>query len=200
MRIGILGYQGGISEHNFIVRKTCHELNINCDVINVRKINELDKIDGLIIPGGESTTITKLANKQGLLEVIRDKGLEGLPMFGTCAGAIILAKRVKDLKTGRKLMNTAGLLNIEVVRNYYGRQRESFELHVKIPILGDKPFRCIFIRAPAITTVYPSVKSLAKYDEIHIMVQENSILATTFHPELTLDTRMHKYFIDLIKR
>lgn len=198
--MGVLGYQGGIPEHIFMTKKACSELGMDCEVVSVRRPEELNNLDGLIIPGGESTAITKLGSKYGTLDVIKDKVLEGLPTLGTCAGAVILAKYVKDLRTGRELKNVIGVLDVEVVRNFYGRQRESFEVHVKIPVLGDSLFRCVFIRAPAVTKVIPPAESLAKYGNSHIMVQEGCVLATTFHPELTQDTRVHKYFVKMIKR
>lgn len=200
MKIGVLAYQGGIDEHRFMVKQACEEMNINCGVEHIAKKYQLDDIDALIFPGGESTTILKLARRSGVAEIIQEKILQGLPVLATCAGTIILAKKVKDLKTGRILQNTLGCLDAVVVRNFYGRQRESFEVDIDIPILGGKPFRAVFIRAPAIVEISHEVKPLAMYNENYVLVQQKNIVAAVFHPELSGDTRIHKYFLELAKR
>lgn len=199
MKIGILAYQGGVDEHRYMVLEACKELSFRCEVENIVKPSQLNEIDGLIIPGGESTTIVKFAHRFGIIEPLRAKILQGLPVLGTCAGAVILAKRVEDFKTKKVLPNVLGVLDATVLRNYYGRQRESFEVDIDIPVLGDKPFRAVFIRAPAIIEIGPEVKPLAVYGENYVFVQERNILATVFHPELTNDTRVHKYFLKLVK-
>lgn len=199
MKIGILAYQGGVDEHRHMVLRACKEMEIQCVIENIVKNHQLDQIDVLIIPGGESTTILKLAKKLKVIEHIRDKIIQGLPVLGTCAGAILLAKRVKDLKTGRILQNTLETLDVTIVRNYYGRQRESFEIDLEIPIIGEKPFRAIFIRAPAIVEIGSEVKPLAIYGENYVFVQQKNILATVFHPELSNDTRIHKQLLKLAK-
>ncbi|MEM0371498.1 MAG: pyridoxal 5'-phosphate synthase glutaminase subunit PdxT [Ignisphaera sp.] len=200
MNIGILGYQGGIDEHKYMVIESCKELGIQCSVETVVKPQQLNKLDGLIIPGGESTTIVKLAKRYNMIEEIKSKLIEGLPVLGTCAGAIFLAKKVTDLKTRKELQGTIGLLDVIVVRNFYGRQKESFEIDLEIPTLGEKPFRAIFIRAPAIIEISGKVKPLAIYGENYVFVQQDAILATVFHPELSGDTRIHRYFLEIVKK
>ncbi len=199
MRIGILGFQGGIDEHRYMVLESCRELGISCETVNATRPQHLRDIDGIILPGGESTTITKLITRMNMDGDLRDFIRLEHPVFGTCAGAIILAKRVVDRRTGRELANPLGVLDIAIERNYYGRQRESFEIDIGISILGEKPFRAIFIRAPAIVEIGSGVISHAKYGESHVFVQQGNIIATTFHPELSGDTRIHKYFINLVK-
>ncbi len=195
LSIGVLAYQGGIAEHEYLIKKACRELNVDCKTIWVTKIKHLNEVDAIIIPGGESTTIVKLASRFGLFEELRFRILEGLPAFGTCAGAILLAKKVADRWTKKILENSLGVMDIYIVRNYYGRQRHSFEVDLSIPALGPKPFRGVFIRAPAITSVGKGVEALAKLDNVIVMAKQKHILVTTFHPELTEDTRIHKFFI-----
>jgi 5'-phosphate synthase pdxT subunit len=200
MRIGILAYQGGIDEHRYMITEACNELSIQCDVVNVVKRSDVNGIDALIIPGGESTTILKLMKKFNIVEVLKERIENGLPVMGTCAGAILLAKKVKDLKTGRVMSGTLEVLDALAIRNYYGRQRESFEVDLNIPVIGDKPFRAVFIRAPAIVEVGQGVDVLARYGESYVLVKQSEILASTFHPELSGDARLHKYFIEFVKR
>lgn len=195
MKIGILAYQGGIDEQRYITLEACKELRIDCEILTIVKKHELEKADALIIPGGELTTILKLARRFGIIEELHDKILHGLPVLGVSAGAAFLAKKVRDPKVGKEFSNTVGVLNAVVIKNFYGRQKESFEVDLEIPILGPKPFRAVFIRAPAITEIGPEVKPLAVYEENYVFVQQNNILVTVFHPELTNDIRIHKYFL-----
>ncbi len=198
--IGILAYQGGISEHEYLVKKACSELGIECRTRWVTKKEHLEGIDAIILPGGESTTIAKLASRFGVLEELRDRIAKGLPAFGTCAGAILMAKEVVDRKTKKVLENPLGVMDISIVRNYYGRQRQSFEIHLEIPAIGPKPFRAIFIRAPAITRVGEGVEALARLDGVVVVARQGRMLATTFHPELTEDTRIHRFFIERVAK
>ena len=201
MRIGILGYQGGIYEHLYMIRKVFDELRLDGDVVIVKRPHHLRDIDGIIIPGGESTTIGRLAKRFGTLDIIRDLVVNGTPAFGTCAGAVMMAKKVKDSVVGEVKQPLLGVMNIEVIRNFYGRQRESFEIDLEIPILGNKLFRGVFIRAPAIIRLWGDAKPLAKLDDVVVLAEQRSMLASTFHPELSGDTRLHKYFIrELVKR
>ncbi len=200
MIIGILAYQGGVDEHRYMILEACKELGASCTAEYIAKPAQLGNIDGLILPGGESTAIVKLASRFNMIEAIREKIQGGLPVLGTCAGTIMLAERVRDYRTGKELRGTLGVLNATVIRNYYGRQRESFEIDIKIPILGEKPFRAIFIRSPAVIRVGDNVEALAIYEDSYVLVRQNNILAATFHPELSGDTRIHRYFIDLVKR
>ncbi|RLI12332.1 pyridoxal 5'-phosphate synthase glutaminase subunit PdxT [Candidatus Bathyarchaeota archaeon] len=198
MRVGILAYQGGVAEHAFLVRKTLEELELQGEVVPVKKPHQLDGLHVIIIPGGESTTIGKLMHRFGLLEPLKQAIEDGLPVFGTCAGAIMMAKEVSDAVLGRTGQPLLAVMDIEVVRNYYGRQKDSFEVNVKIPALGDEPFRAIFIRAPAIIRAWGSATTLAEHEGVVVAAVQEHMLATTFHPELTGDTRIHRYFLEEI--
>jgi len=187
MKIGILAMQGAFREHATALRKC------GCDAVEIRKPSDLEAIDALIIPGGESTTIGKLLNDYGLTEPILAKARDGLPVFGTCAGAILLAKDVMDSDQRR-----LGLMDIKVRRNAYGRQVDSFEVDVEVPVLGKEPFPAVFIRAPRIEDARPGVEVLARYREGIILVRQGNLLAATFHPELTEDLRLHRYFLRMV--
>jgi len=200
MRIGILAYQGGIDEHRYMITEACNELSIQCDVVNVVKRSDVNGIDALIIPGGESTTILKLMKKFNIVEVLKERIENGLPVGNVCWGYFTCKKKVKDLKTGRVMSGTLEVLDALAIRNYYGRQRESFEVDLNIPVIGDKPFRAVFIRAPAIVEVGQGVDVLARYGESYVLVKQSEILASTFHPELSGDARLHRYFIEFVKR
>ncbi len=200
MKVGVLAYQGGVYEHKFMLEKAMEKQKVSGKVVLVKKIHELKDVDGIVIPGGESTTIGKLAKRMGVLNALREYIREGLPAFGTCAGAIMLAKNVRDRVVGVIEQPLLRVMDIEVVRNYYGRQRESFEIDLKVEKLGDKPFRGVFIRAPAIVNVWNDTILLAKLDNVVVAALQKHMLATTFHPELTNDTRFHELFISIIKR
>jgi len=183
MRIGILGLQGDVAEHAAIVKKLADE------VVIVKRAPELETIDGLIIPGGESTTIGKLIVKYGIDKEIKRKKNA---IFGTCAGAILLAKEIVAAQ-----QFSMKLADIVVERNAYGRQKESFEADLQIPVLGKTLFRGVFIRAPVIRRVGKSVEVLAEYDGAPVLARQGNLLVSTFHPELTTDYRLHEYFIRL---
>jgi len=200
VKVGVLAYQGGVYEHKFMLEKAMEKQKVSGKVVLVKKIHELKDVDGIVIPGGESTTIGKLAKRMGVLNALREYIREGLPAFGTCAGAIMLAKNVRDRVVGVIEQPLLRVMDIEVVRNYYGRQRESFEIDLKVEKLGDKPFRGVFIRAPAIVNVWNDTILLAKLDNVVVAALQKHMLATTFHPELTNDTRFHELFISIIKR
>lgn len=187
INIGVLGLQGGFLEHLHILSA----LNVNGKIIKYPE--ELDDIQGLIIPGGESTTLDRLIDDE-FREKIVNFAKEGKPIFGTCAGAIILAKKIID---GTQWQKPLGLIDIEVKRNAYGRQRDSFDAVINIPSLGTL-IRAVFIRAPEIVNLGPKVKELANFEELPILVQENNILVSTFHPELSSNTAVHRYFLSLI--
>jgi 5'-phosphate synthase pdxT subunit len=188
MKIGILALQGAFIEH-------AHTLDrLGIDSIQVRKPGELKSLDGLIIPGGESTTMLNLANNYELIEPLRKLGLDGFPMMGTCAGMILLAKTVSNSD-----IKTLGLMDIKVMRNAFGRQPDSFETDLDIKALGDKPFHSVFIRAPLIEEAADNVEILAKLDNGTIVaVRQGNILGMSFHPELTDDSRMHEYFLKIV--
>lgn len=185
MKIGVLALQGDVEEHLSILKK----LKVNA--VRIIAAEELKHIDGLIIPGGESTTISKLILKLGLDKEIISLANKGMPIYGTCAGAILLSKDIKDSAQPR-----LGLLDLTIERNSYGRQIDSFETDIYIEGIGK--FNGIFIRAPIIKD-YNDAKILSRLGSNPIFVISNNIMITTFHPELTNDTRVHKLFIKLVK-
>ncbi len=188
MRIGVLAVQGAFAEHLAVLRK------LKSEALPVRLPLELISLDGLIIPGGESTTISRLMRDYNLSDKIRKLAESGLPILGTCAGLIILAKEISDSK-----VETLGLMDIIVRRNAFGRQRESFEAELAIPALGEKPFPGVFIRAPIIEQANGNVAVLSRLDNGTIVAaRQEKLIATAFHPELTSDLRLHKYFMDII--
>ncbi|MCX8204298.1 MAG: pyridoxal 5'-phosphate synthase glutaminase subunit PdxT [Candidatus Nezhaarchaeota archaeon] len=200
MKIGVLALQGGVSEHIYMVRAALNELGISGEAIKVSSTSDVKNIDGLIIPGGESTTIQRLMVKLGLWNIVKELIIDGLPVLGTCAGAILLAKSVKDREVEEPRVETLGTMSIEVVRNYFGRQKESFESDIKIPILGEQPFRAVFIRAPAITRVNVPARPLAQLNDVIVAAVEDVKLVTTFHPELSKDLRLHMFWLQNIHR
>ena len=188
MRIGVLAAQGAFVEH--IAR--LHRLEV--EALAVRLPHELARLDGLIIPGGESTTISKLMLDYDLRDKIINLAKNGLPVFGTCAGMIILANKIPDSE-----IDPLGLMKIEVRRNAFGRQVDSFETELSIPVLGKKPFTGIFIRAPIIEQVTSEVEILARLaDGTGVAARQGKLLACAFHPELTDDLRFHQYFIGIV--
>ena len=184
--IGVLAMQGDFQEHREMLRR------MGLDPQEVRLPDHLDGLDGLIIPGGESTTIVRLMCSSGLLEPLRKLARDGFPIWGTCAGMILLAKRLDE--TGMPALQA---MDITVRRNAFGRQVDSFETDVPIPALGGDPFHAVFIRAPIIEEVGPAVEVLARLaDRTPVAAREGRLLATAFHPELTPDTRLHRFFLD----
>jgi len=194
MRIGVIGLQGAVSEHLETTRRAMQKLGTKGEVIWVGRPEQLDDLDGIIIPGGESTTIGKLMLTTGLFEKVREKAVNGTPILGTCAGLIILAKR-GDEQVVRTKQPLLGLMDIGVIRNAFGRQRESFETDLEIPVLGKEPLRAVFIRAPAVEEVWDDVQVLAKFQGKIVGVKQGNLIAVAFHPELTPDTRLHEYFL-----
>ena len=189
MRIGVLGLQGDVSEHIEVLRK----LKSNPFWVKDRK--DLSQAAALVIPGGESTAISRLMAESGLFEEVKRKTEEGMPVFGTCAGLILLAKEgdMQVEQTGQKLL---GLMDMAVDRNAFGRQLESFEETVSIKGIGSFPG--VFIRAPAIRKVYGNCSPVSHLGDKIIAARQDNILATAFHPELTGDDRVHRYFFEEI--
>ena len=188
MRIGVLAAQGAFAEHIAIL----HQLEV--EALPVRLPSELGGLDGLIIPGGESTSISKLMLDYDLVSEIKNLAENGLPIFGTCAGMILLAKEILEPD-----VEPLGLLAITVRRNAFGRQKESFETELAIPALGKKPFPGVFIRAPIIERANSKVEILARLDNgTGVAARQGRLLASAFHPELTDDPRFHQYFLDIV--
>ena len=186
MKIGVLALQGNFKEHIEILKKC------NVEAKEIRLPSDLDDCNGLIIPGGESTAIGKLMKKYKLDRKIKNKHNEGMPIFGTCAGTILLAKEI----TGNQQPKLE-LMDISVERNAYGRQIDSFEADIEINNLGT--FKGIFIRAPVIKNIYNGAEVLSEFNGNAVLVKNGNLLAATFHPELTDDLRLHKYFIEMVK-
>jgi 5'-phosphate synthase pdxT subunit len=199
LKLGVLALQGAVSEHIEALEKAIKKLKIKGKVIGVRKKDDLKNISGLVIPGGESTTINKLMLKTGIQEEILKLAKKGLPILGTCAGAILLAKE-GDAQVEKTKTILLRLMEMKVLRNAYGRQVDSFEVEVKIPDIENKPFRAVFIRAPVIERVWGKTKIWAKYKNEIIGAKKDNILALTFHPELTDDSRIHEYFIKIARK
>jgi 5'-phosphate synthase pdxT subunit len=189
MKIGVLAAQGAFAEHITAL----HRLGIDTAV--VRLPADLQGIDGLIVPGGESTSISKLMQAYSLADPVKALVENGLPVLGTCAGMIILAKKIVDANGVKPI----GVMDITVRRNAFGRQIDSFEKSVSIPVLGKAPFHAIFIRAPRIESIEPSVVVLSKLDDGSIIAaRQGNKIVCSFHPELTDDLRFHRFFIDLV--
>ncbi|MDI6710807.1 MAG: pyridoxal 5'-phosphate synthase glutaminase subunit PdxT [Bacillota bacterium] len=192
MRVGILALQGAFIEHARAIRE------LGCEAVEIRKPGRLDECRALIIPGGESTTIGKLMKEYGLLDPVREKGEAGWPIFGTCAGMVLLAKEIEDAQEIDGVPQPRlGLMNITVRRNAFGRQVDSFETDLRVAALGPEPVRAVFIRAPYVTAVGPGTEVLASFDGKIVLVRQGRLLAAAFHPELTPDRRLHRYFLDL---
>ena len=190
--IGVLALQGAFREH-------CHALNrLGVESREIRLPRDLLGIRGLIVPGGESTAIGKLLVEWALLEPIREMGLRGMPIWGTCAGAILLAKRIEE-RGATMDQPRFGLMSILALRNAFGRQRESFEAELSIKGL-DAPFRAVFIRAPVLVPDSPHVEVLSRIDDQHVFLRENHYFASSFHPELTEDSRIHRLFLDQVEK
>lgn len=188
LKVGVLGLQGDVREHIEILQL------LGVETFVVKLPEDLKLVDGLIIPGGESTTMIKIMKEIQMYEPLKEKIENGFPVYGTCAGMILLAKKVKNSD-----QLTLQVLDIEVERNAYGRQIESFEVDINIPQFGEKPVRAVFIRAPKIVKMESNVEVLAEYEGTPVFVKENNVMATSFHPELTSDTRIHKYFIKMVE-
>ena len=187
MKIGVLAVQGDFAEHIAILR------NIDVDAREVRLPEHLDALDGLIIPGGESTTLSRLMSLYNLREPIARMASGGVPVWGTCAGMIMLANEITEQDPV-----PLGVMDIGVRRNAFGRQVDSFEQELHISPLSQEPYNCIFIRAPVVIRVGESVEVLASLDDGRpVAVQQGNLLATAFHPELTRDVRVHQYFCGL---
>jgi len=190
MRIGVLASQGAFIEHIAALRQ------LKVEALPVRLARELNGLDGLIIPGGESTAISKLMASSKLTDEIKKLAQKGLPIFGTCAGMIMLSTKNSDQDVA-----PLGVMDIVVKRNAFGRQIDSFETELAIPVLGEKPFPAVFIRAPLIERANSNVEILARLaDGTIVAARQGKLLVSAFHPELTDDLRFHQYFLDIVRR
>ena len=187
MNVGVLALQGDFREHLAALA----ECGVNATP--VKTAEEIKSIDALVIPGGESTTISKLAKSFDLFDLIKSRIASGLPTYGSCAGMIMVAKSIKDPSSGQE---TFGGINIEVERNAFGRQVDSFEEDLEFKGLTGPKFRAVFIRAPWVAKLGEGVEVLSEIDGHAVAVRQGKVLATSFHPELTSDNRIHRYFIE----
>ncbi|MGE7385313.1 pyridoxal 5'-phosphate synthase glutaminase subunit PdxT [Streptomyces sp. NPDC004126] len=188
--IGVLALQGDVREHLIALAAA------DAVARPVRRPEELAEVDALVIPGGESTTMSKLAVLFGMLEPLRERVRAGMPVYGTCAGMIMLADKLLD---GREDQETLGGIDMIVRRNAFGRQNESFEAQIDFAGIDGGPVEGVFIRAPWVESVGASVEVLATYDGHTVAVRQGNVLATSFHPELTGDDRVHAYFVDMVR-
>jgi 5'-phosphate synthase pdxT subunit len=194
MKIGVIALQGNVEEHVDALKRV-----FSGEVVTIKHKGIVPSCDAVVIPGGESTTLCRLAWSEGIAQEIIERAGEGMPILGTCAGLILLARNGDDevRKTGQKLL---GLMDTSVDRNAFGRQRESFEAPLVMPFIKNGPFNAIFIRAPAIVSAGDGVEVLARLDDLVVAARQGNILALAFHPELTEDSRIHEYFIDMVKK
>ena len=190
MRVGVLALQGDFREHLFALE----ECGVNASI--VRRPSELAAVDALVLPGGESTAIAKLARSFEMLEPLKARIASGMPVYGSCAGMILLADRVLDAAVGQE---TFGGLDITVRRNAFGSQVDSFETDLEFSGITNPPLHAVFIRAPWVESVGPAVEVLAKLEHA-VAVRQGGLLATSFHPELTGDNRIHRFFIESVAR
>ena len=188
MKVGVLALQGAVAEHIRSI-ESC-----GAEGVVVKRTEQLDELHGLIIPGGESTTIGKLMRTYGFLDAIREFSAKKKPIFGTCAGLILLAERISGEEAAH-----LGLMDVTVARNAFGRQRESFEIDLAMKD-WDRPVRAVFIRAPIIESAGPAVDVLATYRDGMVAVRQEHLLGASFHPELTDDNSMHSYFTEMIRQ
>ena len=189
--VGVLALQGDVREHARVLT------DLGADVVLVRRPEELTAVQGLVIPGGESSVIDKLSRAFGMREPIREAIASGLPVYGTCAGMILLADRITDGIEGQQ---TFGGLDVTVRRNAFGSQVDSFETDLEIPVLGDEPVHAVFIRAPLVEAAGPDVERLAQLDDGRIVaVRQGGLIATAFHPEVTGEDRFHRLFLDTVR-
>ena len=190
MRVGVLALQGTFIEHIDILRQ------LGVEAAPIRLPHQLDTLDGLVIPGGESTTMLRLMENFDLIQPIKEMARDGLAIWGTCAGMILLAKDVSNYDMG-----TLGLMDVKVRRNHFGSQVDSFEADLEIPFVGAEPFHAVFIRAPIIEEAKPYVEILSRLpDSTIVAIRQNRLLACAFHPEFTDDLRFHSYFLNMVSQ
>ena len=195
--IGVLGFQGDIEENVAVTKQALREMQIEGSVELVRYPAEVEKLDGLIMPGGESTVQSTLAAIQRSLPVIKKRISEGMPVLGTCAGMIMVSRRAFDKVVGDTKQKLIGNLDVVIERNAFGRQNDSFEADLAVSIVGKEAFKGVFIRAPAVSEVGKDVEVIAKLNNKIIAVKQKNIIGTAFHPELSGDSRIHRHLVKM---
>ena len=198
LNIGVLAVQGDVAENIMATKMAMEELGIEGIVNEIKNPEQISDLDGLIIPGGESTVIGTLSLVNGSLKKIKEKIASGMPVFGICAGLILLSKKAKDRVVGEMDQPLLDFLDIKIERNAFGRQRDSFESEISMEKIGVPKFPGVFIRAPSIIETGRNVEIISKFNEEIVAVKQGKILGTSFHPELTNDISLHKYFVNLI--
>lgn len=199
LKLGVLAIQGDVAENVSSLENSISELNQDATVNVVKTPEDIAELDGLIIPGGESTTIGQLSLVNGSLKEIKQKVESGMPVLGICAGMVLLANNASDKVVGKIEQPLFDFLDVDLERNSFGRQRESFESNISLDSIGISNFNGVFIRAPTITTVSNDIEVLAKLNEKIVAIKKGNIIGTSFHPELTEDLAIHKYFVNLVK-
>ncbi len=200
INIGILAVQGDVAENLSTTRMAMDDLGIGGIVSEVKNPEQISDLDGLVIPGGESTVIGTLSLVNGSLKKIKEKIASGMPVLGICAGMILLSKKAKDRVVGEMEQPLLDYLDIKIERNTFGRQRESFEADISLEKIGIPKFRGVFIRAPSVIEAGKNIEILSKIDEKIVAVKQGNIIGTSFHPELTKDLSLHKYFVTLVQK
>ena len=196
--VGVLSIQGDVNENIISVQTAIDELGIDGNVSSVRTPEEISAVDGLVIPGGESTTIGQLSLVNGSMKILKEKIENGMPVLGICAGMILLSKTADDRVIGKTDQPLLDVLDIKLERNSFGRQQESFETNVSMNPIEISKFNGVFIRAPAVVDVGSDVEVLSKVNEKIVAVKKGNVIGTSFHPELTPDVSLHKYFVNLV--
>ena len=199
IKVGVLSLQGDVAENIASTKTALSELDKTGTVIEIKTPEQISELDGLIIPGGESTMIGQLSLINGSLKKIKEKIEAGMPVLGICAGLILLSKKAKDRVVGDTDQPLLDLLDVQVERNSFGRQRDSFEAEISMDSLNIPKFNGVFIRAPSISEVGENAEVISKFNEKIVAVKQGNMLATAFHPELTKDVSLHKYFVNMIK-
>ncbi len=199
LNVGVLSIQGDVEENLLSAKTALDELGLDGKVYDVKTPEEISQLDGLIIPGGESTTIGQLSFVNGSLKVIKEKIENGMPVLGICAGMIMLSNSASDRIMGKTDQPLLNILDIKLERNSFGRQKESFEADISLDSINIPKFNGVFIRAPSISDVGSDVEVLSKFNERIVAIKKDNVIGTAFHPELTPDTSLHKYFINLVK-
>ena len=197
LTFGVLSIQGDVLENILSVKAAIDALDIDATVNAVRTPDEISKVDALVIPGGESTTIGQLSKFNGSLKILKEKIEQGMPVMGICAGMVLLSNNANDKVVGKIDQPLLNILDIKLERNSFGRQRESFESDISLDSIGIPKFNGVFIRAPSISDVGSDVEILSKFHEKIIAVKKNNVIGVAFHPELTTDISLHKYFVNL---
>jgi len=196
--VGVLSIQGDVQENILSAKSAIDELGLDGNVVDVRTPEEISELDGLIIPGGESTTIGQLSLVNGSLKVLKEKIQSGMPVLGICAGMIMLSNTANDRIVGKTDQPLLDILDIKLERNSFGRQKKSFESDISMDSINIPKFNGVFIRAPSVSDVGSDVEVLSKFNERIVAVKKGNVIGTAFHPELTEDTSLHKYFINLV--